>query len=238
MFRSASSLHKSLGFTLIEIMVVISVIAILTAVVTANFSASSEASRDAKRQSDLRAIQTALEAYKNRVGRYPAQATSTTGGGWSGQLGTIYAPDDGTGQYIVGLAPEYIPVLPTDPKLPAGSTNAGYVYRTNGGGTVYKLMAINSVESETVTYAHEFSSCDITGAGGDIRTAGWCSGVFFNGNNRPAWCLEDDARFQTSYGVWGGFAPFNPTTLASLDAAANPVARINAVRFTTDVICR
>jgi type II secretory pathway pseudopilin PulG len=224
-------------------MIVVSIIAIMTAVVGVNYSASGEASRDAKRQSDLRAIQTALEAYKNRVGRYPAQcAVPATAGGWSGQLGTIYQCDNiagnVNGQYIVGLAPEYIPVLPIDPKL--NGTNSGYVYRTNAAGTVYKLMAMNTVEGETVRYTHKLSSCHIIPgvAGTDVRTSGWCTGAHYNSYNRPAVCTEANARFQTSYGVWGGIAPYFSASTVSLDALANNTVRMSEIRNTTDVICR
>lgn len=232
------------GFTLIEVVVVVGIVAILAAVTFVNMSASSQKSRDAKRQADLQTMQTAIELYKNKYGRYPAQcASGAASNGWSGQLGTSYACTDGSTQYIVGLAPEFIPVLPKDPKL--NGTASGYAYRTNANGTVYKLMARSTVESETVTYSHPFSSCDvdpINNATSDIRLGGWCIGVSYNSFNTPTQCLDTNVIFQKSYGVWGGFAPLRAPANTSLKdpLAAIPADgnKMTAVTDTALVICQ
>ncbi len=232
---------QSRGFTLIEIMVVIGIIGILAAIVSVNFSSTTAVSRDAKRQADIRQIQAALEAYKNKNGRYPAQcaATGANADGWSGQIGTDYECDNNTGEYIVGLAPEYISVLPVDPKL--SGTNSGYVYRVDSAGQVYKIMAMRTVEAETVAWNHEFASCQLfadpaTSGSSDIRVVGWCAKVAFSGNNIPPQCDPPDSRFQTSYGAWGGFAPY--ALSVTVDSAPNADQRNRTVRNTTDVICR
>jgi hypothetical protein len=113
-------------------------------------------------------------------------------------VGTSYACASG-GEYIVGLAPAFIPKLPTDPKLLADG-QSGYVYTTNADGTVYKLMARRTVESETVSYAHEFKSCDATDSG-----TGMCDAVISTGN-KPNHCVENNGIFKSTYAVWGGFA--------------------------------
>jgi hypothetical protein len=75
-------------------------------------------------------------------------------------VGTDYECPGGSAQYIVGLAPEFIPVLPTDPRL--NGDDSGYVYITNPKGTVYKLLALNTVEAETVGVGNEFLRCGDT----------------------------------------------------------------------------
>lgn len=232
------------GFTLIELLVVISIIAILAAVVSVNALASNQQSRDAKRQSDLRTLQTAIELYKQKNGRYPAGCTpanAVAANGWSGQLDTDYACAGGSTQYIVDLAPEFIPVLPADKKL--NGTNSGYVYRTNTNGTVYKLKAMRTVEADTIDYTHEFKACDIRVASdpgtGNLLSGstqreviGWCGRVAYSGNSLPSACRSTDPQWRNSYAVWGGFEP--KRTLP-----ADPTNSIpSVVQDTTVVICQ
>ena len=63
--------RKSVGFTLIEIVVVIAIMGVLTLIVYSSFDASKAQSRDQKRISDISAIQLALEQYFNKNGVYP-----------------------------------------------------------------------------------------------------------------------------------------------------------------------
>lgn len=236
------------GLTLIEVLVVIAIIGILAAVISVNAVESGKISRDAKRQADLRMLQSAVELYKNKEGRYPEACNGADS--WSGQLGTDYECADDSTQYIIALAPKYIPVLPQDPKI--NGVTSGYVYRTNADGTVYKIMAMRTVESESVDYYHEFKSCDIIPAPGgghygapgayDIDIAGWCR-VATQAANEPTGsinmygsinhCLKNNIRFSTSYGVWGGFDKEELTPPPSSD-----FADAHRVRHTTKVICK
>lgn len=205
-------MKKVAGFTLIEVIVVVSIVAILASVISINFNEGSAQSRDAKRQGDLRNVQSAIELYKQKEGRYPAGCRPA--GQWSGQSGTAYACASGN-QYIIGLAPEYIPTLPTDPKL--NGDNSGYVYATNADGTVYKLMVKGTVETEVVDYDHVFKSCDATDS-----SVGMCDATHPT-FNKPIWCQESDTTFQTTYAVWAGYA-----------AAANDAL---IERYTEDIVC-
>jgi prepilin-type N-terminal cleavage/methylation domain-containing protein len=171
------------GFTIVEIMVVVTVMSILAGVIVVASLDSGKQSRDTERQADLRALQTAVELYKLKNGRYPegcngpSSATVLDQNSWSGQIGTnfvcnlnngIYASYVGTGEYIIGLAPEFIPTLPTDPKLSSTTpTNSGYVYAVNLDGTVFKIMALNTVETEVVSTNHQLYRCGT----GDITSA-------------------------------------------------------------------
>lgn len=218
------------GFTLIELLVVVSLIAILAGVVYVNFNDSQKTARDVQRQSDLRDLQTAIELYKNKYGRYPEGCRGA--GAWSGQLGTSFACTNGAGsQYIKGLT-EFIPVLPIDPRKVGGEQ--GYAYVTNADGTVFKVIAMNVVEGETVDYSHPMKRCDFAGgSGGDPTKVGFCTNI-------GGACESGNASFQRSYAVWGGFAPL-PPTIASFEAVkALPTvaAKRNALNATRDIICK
>jgi len=132
----------------------ISIIGILLTVIVIGFSDSQAQSRDAKRQADLRTVEAALALYKQKYGEYPQGCNAA--GSWSGQAGTDHACTGGS-EYIVGLAPEFIPELPRDPRTVTG--DQGYAYLVNSEGTVYKFMARNSVEADDLSYEHPFQSC-------------------------------------------------------------------------------
>lgn len=63
-------MKKSLGFTLLELLVVISIIGILVAVGTTSYSTAQKKSRDARRRGDMKAVQSAFEQYYAREGAY------------------------------------------------------------------------------------------------------------------------------------------------------------------------
>lgn len=67
-----SRLKSQKGFTLLELLIVISIIGILATLVVVNLGGARGSARDAQRMSDLKTIQTALEAYFNDYGCYPA----------------------------------------------------------------------------------------------------------------------------------------------------------------------
>lgn len=146
------------GFTLIELLVVIAIISVLMAVLFASFSSARESARDSARQSDLKELQLAIELYKSQNGVYPAQGCGTPGGTWAGP-GPQPSWGSNCSTYIIGLVPEYLPSLPTDPSREQ-ETGVGFMYQTNAARTVYKAMVHRSVESKFITsYADEFSRC-------------------------------------------------------------------------------
>ena len=170
----------SAGFTLVELLVTITVISILATIVYANVGSASPKARDVERQADLRNLQSAIDQYKRKNGRYPTMG---------------YVADDGLSSeadgpnYISGLAPEFITVLPKDSKRVASVL--GYTYVTNNDGTSYKIMAVGTVESQTVTNTNVMKRCDTSGVG--ICTT---TGV----------CNPSDATYQRTFALWGGFA--------------------------------
>lgn len=86
------------------------------------------------------------------------------------------------------LTPVYLMRVPNDPSGDA------FVYQTNAAGSVYKLTARGTVESETVTPEHSLAPC--------LNADGWCS------------CNTNSSLYQTSYAVWGGFAESDAETRA------------------------
>jgi len=169
------NVQSRFGFTLVEVLVVISIISILTSVLYVNFNAARENSRDQVRKTDLKQLQLAIELYKAQNGSYPDSC-----GGGAGN--TFYGPGPAAGagpnqapgvsgnyalcstdDWIVGLVPEFIAELPSDPtsELDGGR---GFYYRSNGDS--YKILVKDSVERNFITsYQQEFARCPrLTGA--------------------------------------------------------------------------
>jgi prepilin-type N-terminal cleavage/methylation domain-containing protein len=123
------------GFTLIELLVVIAVVGVLASLVLVSLNSARVKSRDAKRKTDLTALQKAIELYYTTNNSYP-----TTGGVWFGATGGCGGNHGYTGAtgYIPNLAPNYVGVLPRDPKPSTGQCS-GYVYRSDGNN--YKLIS-------------------------------------------------------------------------------------------------
>ncbi len=163
------------GFTLIELIVVIGIIAVLATMGISSYTSVRQDARNAKRKGDLKELQKTLEAYKARHGHYPP--TDTTGAHVSGHkwhtncnyIHTLVVPnrpnkDEGTNLgWIPGLAPEFIPNLPTDPRSgrpnperSGGSTTqygacaiaANNCYKYMSNGSDYKLVAHCTPEGE------------------------------------------------------------------------------------------
>ena len=195
---------KHAGFTLVELLVVITIIGILAAIVLATLSGAGPQSRDVDRKADLRTLQAAVELYRSDNGRYPEGCNGP--GNWSGQQDTDYACSSGN-QYITNLAPEYIPVLPRDPK--SNGDDSGYVYTVDEEGFVYKIMALNTVESETVDYDHIFSRCGKANSPSEEcamvpsnPTGSW---NYNESGSTPSQCNQA-TQYSNDYALFGGFA--------------------------------
>ncbi len=152
------------GFTLVELMVTVSIIAILSAIIYASFDQARAQARDKARMSSLKEVQLALEVYKAQNGSYPVAGCSAA---------DFAGPGPGTSgftqctNYIVGLVPDFIDKLPTDPRF-ENDSNRGFYYQSDGNS--YKFMSYDAVETQTVAaYGEEFARCP--GAGGECGGA-------------------------------------------------------------------
>jgi prepilin-type N-terminal cleavage/methylation domain-containing protein len=153
-----------LGFTLIELLVVISIIGVLSAIVFASFGDARADSRDKVRQSSLKELALALEVYKSQNGVYPDQGCDD-GSGWATPETSGCA--DG---YIIGLVPDYISELPTDPNQEA-EPNKGFMYQVSPTGDRYKAMVQGSIESNLVSsFNNEFARCPVAVSGGPCES--------------------------------------------------------------------
>jgi type II secretion system protein G len=132
---------KSRGFTLVEILVVIIVLGILAAIVVPQASSARVDARNGAREGDMNNVAKALDMYANDFGIYPISPD------WSGDCpaygGKAY---EGPNAYIPNLSPTYIKVLPRDPNPRYPRDDFGYVYRSDAGGTNYKLLAHRTPE--------------------------------------------------------------------------------------------
>lgn len=108
---------KKRGFTLIELLVTMSIIAVLAAIGLSSYAFSQKRARDARRRADLESVRSALEIY-----RADNPATGYPNANYSGLSSS--------------LVPNYISVMPLDPK-----NVAPYSYTYAGGGNVYTLCA-------------------------------------------------------------------------------------------------
>lgn len=206
----------SRGFTIIELLAAVAIIGIVLTLILFSVSESTTQARDADRKADLRTVQAALELYRQDNGRYPEGCNATTDEGvWSGQIDTDYECANGTREYIVGLAPEYIPTLPNDPML--NGTDSGYVYTTNPDGSVYKFMALNTVEHDfientTATRENPFARCGNMGSGSNScqrvpsnSSGGGVNYTFNSTGAAPTECTNAGI-YRDDFAVWGGFA--------------------------------
>jgi prepilin-type N-terminal cleavage/methylation domain-containing protein len=92
-------MKKCSGFTLLELLIVIAIISILASLAAVSYSSAQRRARDSQRQSDLKAIQNALEQYyADNDGNYPGDdcdpGTDYLPGGLSSdpKTGVSYAP--------------------------------------------------------------------------------------------------------------------------------------------------
>lgn len=104
------SAQKQKGFTLIELLVTISIIAVLSVIGMVVYTSVLKQGRDSKRQSDLRAIQSALEQYRSDQGSYSATISFSAGQNISSgtriYLNEVPLDPTGSPQYCYHASPD------------------------------------------------------------------------------------------------------------------------------------
>ena len=141
-----NKLKKADGFTLVELLVVIAIIAILSVTAYVALGGQTGKARDSRRQSDLSAIQSALEIYFiNNNSTYPA-----------------------TAGLEAALVPKLMSNLPLDP-----STDANYAYAQSA--KTYQLGATLEGDDGTYSAYVVGNGTDLL-TGVDVPTTAGCSG--------------------------------------------------------------
>ncbi|MFA6295349.1 MAG: type II secretion system protein [Candidatus Paceibacterota bacterium] len=146
------SLVRIKGFTLIELLVVIAIIGLLSSVVLASLSSARAKARDNTRIQNLVQLRTALELYaSSNNGNYPSTGSIHNVFMDPGCTQTHPLGGDFTGtqtNWIPGLVPSYISILPKDPTSKSFDNHNGcYMYSSDGTG--YILSAYGTVEGNS-----------------------------------------------------------------------------------------
>jgi general secretion pathway protein G len=123
---SVQRLHPMKGFTLIEIMVVVVILAVLGALVVPKILENVDKARVTRAQSDIRAIETALDLYRLDNFKYPTTE--------QGLAALVKQPVDPT---ITNYRPGgYLKAVPIDP------WNHPYTYQSPGrDGAEYEILS-------------------------------------------------------------------------------------------------
>ncbi len=121
---------KTLGFSLIELMVIIAILGLLAGLVSGNFINSLKKGRDAKRKADLEQIQRALEMYYEDNRAYP---TTINFGG------SICHPEGCSTK-------NYMQKVPQDP------SGSNYGYSSDSNGSYYRLYACLENNQQVLPY--------------------------------------------------------------------------------------
>ncbi len=112
--------RKSVGFTLVELVVVVSIIAIISGISIFAVNSARTSGRDAKRKGDLAQIASGLEMYKSDCNYYPRSLPS---------VGSSLTGNSSFGCTVAAASSNiYIQALPGDP----GGSNYGYTVYPSG----------------------------------------------------------------------------------------------------------
>lgn len=123
---------KSVGFTIVELLIVIVVIGILAAITVVAYGNIQSKAKFTRAQTDIASMKKAIEMHYAETGAYPI---SNGTGAWNFQSSAGMQLT-----FIPGVVPNYANTLP----MVGDGSGATYIYRSNTTGTVYKLMKYRS----------------------------------------------------------------------------------------------
>lgn len=128
------------GFSLIELMVAIAIIAVISSVALSSFSAIQRQGRDTQRQSDLRALQLALQQYYANESHFPDALTLTSGAALTNCTGIV------SGCTVTRI---YLGVTPADPVTGTGTP---YCYTSLTSALVGATACVTGQASESTCH--------------------------------------------------------------------------------------
>jgi general secretion pathway protein G len=133
-------LHRSKGFTILELLIVIAVIAILVGIALPRFKGMKDEGNYAKAKGELRSLQTACESYRIHNAGYPADLTTAT---------------------LSAAVPQILATAPTDPFNPGND----YQYILNS--PYYVIFSVGPNGAANITAINATTGA-LTGGGDDI----------------------------------------------------------------------
>ncbi|MDQ5932286.1 MAG: ral secretion pathway protein [Patescibacteria group bacterium] len=186
-------MKKSVGFTIVELLIVIVVIGILAAITVIAFSNINAKSRDNERYAEAKTIMKALELYKADRGVYPPNSATTAVNGPGGACGDgsysySFATDDSWLRPLV--LGGYLTKAPT-PAINDCSHYYRYYYVSNP-------TSYNCLSRTSRYYVLEIVGTDATFLPDDASstlTSQWrpCSGATAGwGNGKVNWAFSKD----------------------------------------------
>jgi general secretion pathway protein G len=156
---SANRIHRSKGFTLVEILIVVVILGILAAIVIPQFTNASESAKSSSLVSQLQTIRSQLELYQvQHNGSYPTLAQLQASWG----VLTSKTDVDGT----INTAGAYGPYLQQPPRnsiensstvAAAAAAGVGWVYDASTGSikanlAAAKATALGTSATDVATY--------------------------------------------------------------------------------------
>jgi prepilin-type N-terminal cleavage/methylation domain-containing protein len=152
-------MKKINAFTLIELLVTVTIIGILSSIAVYGLTSVRQKAQDTSHLSSIRDLQLSLEAYKSVNNTYPDAGTQ------------------GSGNYILNLAPGFIGKLPVDP---IQSASNGFQYNVSSDKKTYCIYVRGSIfkpESQPDLYSSSCAKTWVACKGANVSALTTCAGI-------------------------------------------------------------